>query len=109
MIKKILPFSISVLKVNLVISSLATFFYNNLFVLSLEEKTTATGIMTSFVISFLTGGFLLGFLFFEFFHRQEYYLFYNLGIGKLRLILVTYLFHIFIVTLIISAYYAKYI
>jgi len=63
-----------------------------------------------FMLSYFSGGFLLGILFFEIARKQEYYFYYNLGISKLRLVLISYLFNLVIILpfLIISAY-ARYI
>jgi hypothetical protein len=59
------------------------------------------------MISFLTGGYLAGIMLFEFSRKREYYVFYNLGISKIRLFAVTYLFNVFVLTVIlIIAYYA---
>jgi len=108
MIRRYLPYSFSVLKVNLIISPIATFFATMFAISFTGKEITLSGVMYFFIISFLTGGFLLGALFFEFFRSREYYMFYNLGISRLRLILMTYLFHIVVATLIIIlASYAK--
>ena len=108
MIRQYLPYSLSVLKVNFIISPIATFFATMLAISFTGKEITLSGVMYFFTISFLTGGFLLGALFFEFFRSREYYMFYNLGISKLRLILMTYMFHIVIAALIIIiASYAK--
>jgi hypothetical protein len=60
-----------------------------------------------FMLSFLTGGYLLGVLYFEFTRYKEYYFYYNLGISKLRLIIFAYLFHLIVsIPLLVILYYA---
>ena len=108
MIRQYLPYTLSVLKVNLIISAIATFFATLLAFSFTGKEITLFEVIYFFTISFLTGGFLLGALLFEFFRSREYYMFYNLGISKLRLILMTYMFHIVVASLIIIiASYAK--
>jgi len=108
MIRQYLPYSLPVLKVNLIISPIATFFATVLAISFADKEITLAGVMYFFILSFLTGGFLFGILFFELSRSREYYLFYNLGISKPRLIIVTYLFHLIVATLIIIlASYAK--
>jgi len=47
--------------------------------------------LTTFLISFFTGGYLLSLFFFELRHKQQYYFYYNRGLSKPRLILLSYL------------------
>jgi hypothetical protein len=49
----------------------------------------------------MTGGFFLSAYYFEITRKNEYYFYYNLGISKVRLWLLTYLLHlIFILPLL---------
>jgi hypothetical protein len=108
MIRKFLPFFSPVLIINSIVSPIATFFATILGKLMLEEEITISGVLFSFITSFLTGGYLLGVLYFELARKKEYYFYYNLGITKIRLILMTYLFHlILMIPIFIIALYAK--
>jgi hypothetical protein len=57
---------------------------------------TISGLIRIFILSFLTGGYALGLIYFDQFRTREYYFFYNQGISKIRLILISYLFHLMI-------------
>lgn len=58
--------------------------------------------LKSFVISFLTAGFLAGVYFFNSTKKAQYYFYYNKGLSKTKLILYTYLINVLIVTLLLS-------
>jgi len=74
----------------------------------LEKEITISGVLFSFITSFVTGGYLLGILYFELARKNEYYFYYNLGITKARLIIMNYLFHlILMIPVLIIALYAK--
>lgn len=108
MIKKILPYFYPVLTIDLIVSPITTFFSIVLSRSFLVKEITLSTVLVSFIVSFLTGGYLLGVLFFELARKNEYYFFYNLGISRLRLVLTTYLFHIIlIIPILIIAMYAK--
>lgn len=110
MFTKYLPYSKQVLKVNLAISPLAALLWCIISSPSIQKGFKLDMLVYLFAMSFLTGGFLLGLLFFEFSRNREYYFYYNQGISKLRLILMTYLLHVFImVPVLILASYAKFI
>lgn len=94
MIKKCLPYSITVLKLNLLVSIMVTALASVLAMYLYENGITLARIIYFFIISFLTGGYLSGTLFFEMVKNREYYFYFNLGFSKLRLIGMTYLFHI---------------
>jgi len=47
--------------------------------------------LATFLISFFTGGYLLSLFFFELRYKQQYYFYYNRGLSKTRLILLSYL------------------
>jgi len=54
----------------------------------------------------LTGGFFLSAYYFEITRKNEYYFYYNLGISKIKLLLLTYSLHmIFILPLLFALQY----
>jgi hypothetical protein len=104
MIRKTLPYCLLVFKIDLFISLLATFISAP----SSLKGFTFDLLSYFFILSYLSGGFLLGILYFEFARKQEYYFYYNLGISKLRLILTSYLFNLALsMPLMIIATYAR--
>lgn len=42
----------------------------------------------------MTGGFLISAYYFEITKKNEYYFYYNLGLSKIRLLLVAYVLHV---------------
>ncbi|MGI6312672.1 MAG: hypothetical protein ACOXZU_14235 [Bacteroidales bacterium] len=106
MIKKTIPYCLLVFKIDLLVSIAATVITSTLS----PKGITFESMSYIFMLSYFSGGFLLGILFFEIARKQEYYFYYNLGISKLRLVLISYLFNLVIILpfLIISAY-ARYI
>lgn len=52
----------------------------------------------SYIVCLITGGFLLSLLYFNFSRRNEYYFYYNLGLTKVKLIGIAYLFHLIIIS-----------
>ena len=103
MIKKLLPYCLLVIKIDLFISILAT-----ISTAPLSPKgITFDSLSYLFFLSFFSGGFLTGVLYFEFARKQEYYFYFNLGISKSRLVLASYLFNLVVVLpLLIIAVYA---
>lgn len=71
-------------KFNLGLSLLVTF-----------AKSPAEGILL-----FLTGGMILSLIAYEYFHRNEYYLYHNLGFTRIRLVLTAWLFNLGISSLL---------
>ncbi|NLK53851.1 MAG: hypothetical protein GX293_03175 [Bacteroidales bacterium] len=106
MIKKTIPYCLLVFKIDLLVSIAATVITSTLS----PKGITFESMSYIFMLSYFSGGFLLGILFFEIARKQEYHFYYNLGISKLRLVLISYLFNLVIILpfLIISAY-ARYI
>jgi len=103
MIRPYLIYNNQIIKLSLFVSLLATF----LAVVLNQNGITLSGLIIIFLIGFLTGGFLSGILFYNMFRKKEYYFFYNLGISKLKLILVSYLFHLIIsLPLFLISFYA---
>jgi hypothetical protein len=54
--------------------------------------------ISSYIVWLMTGGFLLSLLYFHFSRKNEYYFYYNLGLTKVKLIMIAYLFHLVIIT-----------
>ena len=106
MIKKTIPYCLLVFKIDLLVSIAVTVITSTLS----PKGITFESMSYIFMLSYFSGGFLLGIFFFEIARKQEYYFYYNLGISKLRLVLISYLFNLVIILpfLIISAY-ARYI
>jgi hypothetical protein len=108
MIKRCLYYSFFVLKWNIVLSPVATFFAISLSKSLPGKEVTINDIIYIFIVSFLTGGYLFGAMIYELSRSREYYYFYNLGISKVRLFLVTYALHLIISTaIILLVIYAK--
>ncbi|MCX6334922.1 MAG: hypothetical protein NT092_11570 [Bacteroidia bacterium] len=92
MIRQYLIYFTQVFKINVFASVLAAFIS-----IPLLKKGMTIEVFIIFCITFfMTGGIILGVLFHEMFRYKEYYFYYNLGISKIRLILICYLFHIII-------------
>jgi hypothetical protein len=106
MFTRYLPYSRQVLKINLAISTLTALFWRIISSPSIQQVFKWDILLYMLIISFLTGGFFLGVLFFEFSRSREYYFYYNQGISKPRLILMTYLMHVLIIipVLIVASY-----
>jgi hypothetical protein len=106
MIRKSLPYCLFVFKLDFLISLLATSI-----MASLSPKGITLDLLSYlFILSYISGGFLIGVLYFEFARKQEYYFYYNLGISKFRLVTTSYLINlIFAIPLMIIAFYARYI
>jgi len=106
MIKKTIPYCLLVFKIDLLVSIAATVITSTLS----PKGITFESMSYIFMLSYFSGGFLLGILFFEIARKQEYYFYYNLGISKLRLVLISYLFNLVIILpFLIIAAYARYI
>jgi hypothetical protein len=101
MIRIFLPFTFQILKLNLAISPIVAFFGVLLSKPFLETEISPDRFIYLFLLSFCSGGFLVGLLFFEFSKYREYYFYYNFGISKIKLISVAYLFHLLIAVVII--------
>ncbi len=106
MIKKTIPYCLLVFKIDLLVSIAVTVITSTLS----PKGITFESMSYIFMLSYFSGGFLLGILFFEIARKQEYYFYYNLGISKLRLVLISYLFNLVIILpFLIIAAYARYI
>lgn len=94
MTKLFLPFNKTILKMSVIFSIFLTFL-SSLFILTQTSKhSLAYLVIAFFTFWILTGGFLLSFFYFEITRKNEYYFYYNLGISKIKLLLMTYLLHI---------------
>jgi hypothetical protein len=109
MIKKYLPYFNVVLTINLVFSPIATIFSTLISKpFLIEQEITLHKVISTFILFFSTGGFLIGATYYELARKNEYYFYYNLGISKIRLIFINYLFHVILmIPFLIFAYYAK--
>lgn len=104
MIRKSLPYSLFVFKIDFLISLLVTFIMAPLS----PKGITLNSLSYLFILSYFSGGFLLGVLYFEFARKHEYYFYYNLGISKFRLVVTSYLINlVFAFPLLILAVYAR--
>jgi len=104
MIRAYRPYCLHVLKFNVIVSLLVTLLSSTISI----NGITINQVLYWFIISFLSGGFLLGLLSFELGHKREFYIYYNLSISRLRLILAAYLLHLSIcIILLIIVHYAK--
>ena len=54
------------------------------------------------VLLFLTGGMIISLIAYEYFHRDEYYLYHNLGFTRVRLALTSWLINIGLSLLIVA-------
>ncbi len=110
MTKLLLPYNKSILKTNIVfslilafISTLISGIYSKL--LSAPEKQLQS-ILHQFtghyVVWILTGGFLLSAFYFEVTRKNEYYFYYNIGLGKMKLLYYTYALHLIFIVPILS-------
>jgi hypothetical protein len=72
------------------------------------KAITISQVILYFLFTFITGGYLLGVFYFEISAKREYYLFYNQGISKLKLLLASYIIHLLLsLPLFIIAIYEK--
>ncbi len=104
MIKPYLIYNNQIIKLSVFVAILGTLLSGPLD----QNGFNLSGLIRTFLIGFLSGGFLSGVMFFKMFRNKEYYFYYNLGISKLKLILVSYSFHLLIsIPLVIIQLYAK--
>jgi hypothetical protein len=75
--------------------------------LDLTKFNFAISVILAFVIGpfggiflFLTGGMVLSLIAYSFFHANEYYLYYNLGLTRVRLVLTSYIVNIGVAILV---------
>ncbi len=102
-----LPINKTILKLNIAFSIAFAFLYS---ALSFTDSIKALFplFILIFVISLLSVGFLLSVFYFELTRKNEYYFYYNLGFGKIKLYILAYLFNIiFILPFILILYYVS--
>jgi hypothetical protein len=101
-----LPFNKTIIKVNLIFSVFLTILSVLMFFSEFPSGNIIHILLLSFIIIFLTGGFLLSFFYFELSRKNEYYFYYNMGITKIKLLIMAYMLHlIFIIPLVVIIYY----
>lgn len=106
MIKLFLPYNKTILKVNLAFSILLTILSGLLFFFAKSSHSFTHRLLQYYVVWVLTGGFLLAVYYFEISRKNEYYFYFNLGIGKIRLIFLAYCLNvIFVLPLIFVLLY----
>ncbi len=100
MTRLLLPYNKTILKLNIVFSTVLTFL--SYLLLSKESSHSPMFLVISaFAFWIMTGGFLLSAYYFEISRKNEYYFYYNMGISKIKLLILTYTLHlIFILPLL---------
>jgi hypothetical protein len=102
MIRIYLHYTNQIIKMNLVLSILWTI------IISSVAFTGLSKLIGMFLLSFLSGGYILGVYYYEIARKKEYHFYYNLGISKLRLIITGYLIHLCIAfPFFLISYYAR--
>jgi len=107
MTKLFLPYNKTVLKTNIIFSIFLTFLSSLLFLARPSTHSPVFIIICCFIIWILTGGFLLSAGYFEISRKNEYYFYYNLGLSKIKLILLAYLLNL--VTVLPLVYILQYV
>ena len=107
MTKLFLPYNKTILKTNIYFSIILTLISRLIF-LNIPSKHSPIFLAIAYYIFWImTGGFFLSAYYFEITRKNEYYFYYNLGLSKIKLLLITYLLHlIFILPLL---YILKYV
>ena len=112
MTRLLLPYNKTILKINIIFSSLLAIISSAIIkttsdLVGLAEKAPPSMLhllIWYFIIWILTGGFFLSAFYFEITRKNEYYFYYNLGLSKTKLILFAYTLHMIIYfTLIIHS------
>lgn len=115
MTKLLLPYNKSILKTNVIFSIILAFIstmisgiYSKLLPASENPVQTLIHQFAShYVFWIMTGGFLLSVYYFEVTRKNEFYFYYNLGIGKIKLLLFTFALHLLFILPIL--YILKYV
>lgn len=109
MTKLFLPYNKTILKGNIIFSVFLTILsglivlakqsvQSQIMVKVAEAQPPKHSIVWLFIFIYtvwiMTGGFLLSAYYFEMTRRNEYYFYYNLGMGKIQLLLYTYALHL---------------
>jgi predicted small secreted protein len=106
-IKFYLLYTRTILKTNLLLSFAFTLVAALISVAVPNKNFELKYVTTFFTQSMMTGGFLLAILYYNFSRKNEYYFYYNAGIGRVNLIVGAYLFHLILaVPLLIIIFHA---
>jgi len=105
MTRLLLPYNKTILKLNIIFSSVLALISSAIVkatadLMGIVEKDPPSFLhllILYFIIWILTGGFFLSAFYFEVTRKNEYYFYYNLGISKMKLILLTYSLHLIFV------------
>jgi len=101
MTRLFLPYNKTILKLNIVFSIVLTFLSSLAFLSKKSSDSPIYLIIVFYIFWIMTGGFFLSAYYFEITRKNEYYFYYNLGISKIKLLLLTYSLHfIFILPLL---------
>src|SRR5450759_2497298 len=91
MIRLFLPYNKTILKTNIIFSIFLTLLSSLLFLTRPSPHSPTYIIIFCFIVWIMTGGFLLSAFYFEITRKNESYLYYNLGLSKIKLLLTAYL------------------
>ena len=106
MTRLVLPYNKTILKTNIIFSIVLTLISSLVFLTKESSHSPIYLAVAFYVFWIMTGGFLLSAFYFEISRRNEYYFYYNLGLSKTKLILITYALHlIFILPLLFILQY----
>jgi hypothetical protein len=94
MTRLFLPYNKTILKINIIFSVVLTFLSSLLFLAKKSIHSPVYLIIVLFTFWIMTGGFLLSAYYFEISRSNEYYFYYNLGLSKIKLLLITYTLHV---------------
>jgi hypothetical protein len=105
MTKLFLPYNKTILKINVIFSSVLALFSSSFIriiskTFGLEDQDPQSLLhlfLWHYIIWLITGGFLLAAYYFEVARKKEYYFYYNLGLSKVKLILIAYTLHLIII------------
>jgi len=106
MTRLLLPYTKTILKTNILLSIVLTLISSLVFLTMESTHSPIYLAITYYAFWIMTGGFILSAFYFEISRKNEYYFYYNLGLGKIKLLLITYALHmIFILPLIFILQY----
>ncbi len=106
MTKLFLPYNKTILKINCIFSIVLTLLSSVVFFTMKSSHSPIYLAIEFYAFCLMTGGFLLSAFYFEISRKSEYYFYYNLGLSKIKLLLITYVLHmIFILPLIFILQY----
>lgn len=106
MTRLFLPYNKTILKTNIIFSIVLTLISSLVFLTKESSHSPIYLAIAFYAFWIMTGGFLLSTFYFEISRKNEYYFYYNLGLSKIKLLLITYTLHmIFILPLILILQY----